>query len=237
MLIQNRKARSNDPNILLLYGPPKIGKTTMLSQLKDCLIVDTERGSQMIGGDIAEIDSYESLKELIGEIRSNPEVKFKYIAIDTIDNVIMWIERFIVEDHNNENSSKIKTFADLSYGVGYTLRQDGVMRVLETFSRITERLILIGHRKIATQADNGLVDPASLDITGKLRNQIFSKCDAIGLVYRDEDQNLMVSFKPNDTVEAGSRCDHLKGKVVPFEWPEIYTELKITNKKEMKNAA
>ena len=107
MLIQNRKARSNDPNILLLYGPPKIGKTTMLSQLKDCLIVDTERGSQMIGGDIAEIDSYESLKELIGEIRSNPEVKFKYIAIDTIDNVIMWIERFIVEDHNNENSSKI----------------------------------------------------------------------------------------------------------------------------------
>ena len=39
-----RKAISNNPKVMLLYGAPKVGKTTALSQLKDCLIIDTEQG-------------------------------------------------------------------------------------------------------------------------------------------------------------------------------------------------
>ena len=51
-------------------------------------------------------------------------------------------------------------------------------------------------------------------------------CDAIGYVYRDDKENLMVSFKANDSIEAGSRCSHLKGQEVKFEWKNIYKEAK-----------
>ena len=37
-----RKPLAVNPKILLLYGPPKVGKTTMLSQLGDCLVIATE---------------------------------------------------------------------------------------------------------------------------------------------------------------------------------------------------
>ncbi len=36
---EKRKAVSINPSTLLLYGAPKVGKTTMLSQLDDCLIL------------------------------------------------------------------------------------------------------------------------------------------------------------------------------------------------------
>ena len=45
-----RKVVSINPSVLLLYGAPKVGKTTMLSQLDDCLIIDTEKGSRKLEG-------------------------------------------------------------------------------------------------------------------------------------------------------------------------------------------
>ena len=55
---------------------------------------------------------------------------------------------------------------------------------------------------------------------------IMSDSDAIGYIYRDEDEQLMISFKPNDSLEAGSRSLHLRGKVLPFDWNKIYKKEK-----------
>ena len=63
-------------------------------------------------------------------------------------------------------------------------------------------------------------------MTGKLKNVIMAGCDAIGYVYRNEKEELMVSFKANDSIEAGSRCPHLKGQEVEFKWNNIYKEKK-----------
>ena len=59
----------------------------------------------------------------------------------------------------------------------------------------------------------------------KLKNMIMSDCDAIGYVHREEEE-LMVSFKSNEAVEAGSRCEHLKGQIFKFEWNQIYKKEK-----------
>ena len=42
------KASRKSPKNMIIYGPPKIGKTTVLSQLNDCLIIDLEDGSDMV---------------------------------------------------------------------------------------------------------------------------------------------------------------------------------------------
>ena len=62
-------------------------------------------------------------------------------------------------------------------------------------------------------------------MTGKLKNIIMSMSDAIGYVFRDEDK-LKVSFQANEAIEAGSRCEHLKGKIIDFKWNQIYKEKK-----------
>ena len=45
-------------------------------------------------------------------------------------------------------------------------------------------------------------------------------------IYREEDEKLMISFKPNDSLEAGSRSAHLRGQVLPFDWNKIYKKEK-----------
>jgi len=103
--------------------------------------------------------------------------------------------------------------------------REKVNKLIDTFSKLTPHLILIGHNKLASAiSDNStIVDPASLNLTGKLKNMIMAKCDSIGYVFRDGiDDSLQVSFKANNALEAGSRCEHLKGKIIPFEWKNIF---------------
>ena len=219
---EKRKAVSINPSTLLLYGAPKVGKTTMLSQLDDCLIIDTEKGSRMIEGYIQEVNSRDELIETLIAIKDSKDVKYKYIAIDTIDKIAEWAERRVCEEES------VSSIADLAFGKGYGLVREKVAKTVSHFKEVAEHLIIIGHRKVAYAVTEGnpIVIPESLDLTGKLKNVIMAGCDAIGYVYRNEKEELMVSFKANESIEAGSRCPHLKGKNVKFEWKNIYKEKK-----------
>ena len=217
-----RKAVSTNPATLLLYGAPKVGKTTMLSSLDDCLIIDTEKGSRMIEGYIQEVNSRDELIETLIAIKDSKDVKYKYIAIDTVDKVAEWAERRVCEEEN------VSSIADLAFGKGYGLVREKVAKTISHFKEVAEHLIIIGHRKVAyaVTEGNAIVVPESLDLTGKLKNVIMAGCDAVGYVYRNEEEQLMVSFKANNAIEAGSRCQHLKGKEVKFTWKNIYKEKK-----------
>ena len=110
--------------------------------------------------------------------------------------------------------------------------REKVSKTIEAFLDVTEHLIIVGHRKPAFAVTDGspIVIPESLDMTGKLKNIIMSRSDAIGYVFRDEDK-LKVSFQANEAIEAGSRCEHLKGKIIDFKWNHIYKESKNGNNK------
>ena len=217
-----RKVVSINPSSLLLYGAPKVGKTSMLSSLDDCLIIDTEKGARMIEGYIQEVNSRDELINTLIDIKDSKDVSYKYIAIDTIDKVAEWAERRVCEEES------VKSIADLAFGKGYGLVREKVIKTVSAFKEVAEHLIIIGHRKVAYAVTEGnpIVVPESLDLTGKLKNVIMSSCDAIGYVYRNDKEQLMVSFKANEAIEAGSRCAHLKGKEVKFEWKNIYKEKK-----------
>ena len=217
---EKRKAISMNPASLLIYGPPKVGKTTMLSKLDDCLIIDTEKGTRMVEGYIKEVNSRKELIETLKDAMEGHE--FKYIAIDTIDKVVEWAEKAVCAEY------EVASIADLTFGKGYALAREKVMNTINAFKEVFEHIIIVGHRKVARAIVDGkaIVEPESLDITGKLRNMIMSDCDAIGYVFRDEDEKLQVSFKASEAVEAGSRCPHLKGQVINFDWNLIYKKEK-----------
>ena len=216
-----RKIVSTNPSVLLLYGAPKVGKTTMLSQLDDCLIVDTEKGSRMLEGYISEVNTRDELIDTLIELKESKDVKYKYVALDTIDKITEWAEKRVCEEED------VRAIGDLAFGKGYGMVREKVVQTIEAFKNVTEHLIIIGHRKVAYAVTDGstIVIPESLDLTGKLKNVIMSGADAIGYVYRNEDE-LMVSFKANEAIEAGSRCSHLKGKEMKFEWKNINKEKK-----------
>ena len=212
-----RKPLAVNTKILLLYGPPKVGKTTVLSQLNDCLVIDTEEGSHMLEGYFHGVDNKEELMEFYKEASDNHG--YNVFALDTIDKVVEWTTKEVVAE------CQVDDIADLPYGKGYGMVRERTMNNIKKLQSLCSKTIIVGHRKTAAAVDNSTaVEPESLDLSGKLKNQIMAQSDAIGYMFRDEEDKLMVSFKAAHAVEAGSRCEHLKGKVFPFDWKKIYVK-------------
>ncbi len=212
-----RKAVSQNPKTMLLYGAPKVGKTTALSQLEDCLIIDTENGANMVDGYIETVSNREELISLLQEAKEGHE--YKYAAIDTIDKIAIWAEKAICEQEN------VTAIADLAFGKGFGMVREKVLNTVNILKEIFPHVIIIGHRKWAKAIvdSKAIVEPESLDLTGKLKNMLMADCDAIGYVYRNEENSkLMVTFQANEALEAGSRSPHLRGKDVELKWNNIY---------------
>ena len=212
-----RKAVSQNPKTMLLYGAPKVGKTTALSQLEDCLIIDTENGANMVDGYIETVSNREELISLLQEAKEGHE--YKYAAIDTIDKIAIWAEKAICEQEN------VTAIADLAFGKGFGMVRENVLNTVNILKEIFPHVIIIGHRKWAKAVvdSKAIVEPESLDLTGKLKNMLMADCDAIGYVYRNEENSkLMVTFQANEALEAGSRSPHLRGKDVELKWNNIY---------------
>lgn len=212
-------ATRKSPRLLTLFGQSKVGKTTTLAKLDNCLIIDTEQGTDMVDAMKVNVSNLQEFMGVLKAIKSS-ENQYRYIAVDTLDNIVHWMEDFVCKQEG------VKTIGDLEFGKGYAIVRDNVMKIIGQLKELpTNGLILVGHRKktlIATESDIK-VNTSSLDLSGKLKNFIMADSDAIGYVFRDED-GIKVSFQADNETEAGARCEHLRGAVVDFEWSNIYVD-------------
>lgn len=216
---QKREPTQRDPGLLVLYGQSKVGKTHVLTELDQCLIIDTEGGARTYEALTVEVSNLKELVELIKELKK-PENKslYKYIAIDTLDNVANWYESNIATSYG------VKSIGDVPYGAGYGVHREKIMVLMKTLRTVCPRIILTGHRKRAIIGDTSIeVQTTSLDLMGKLKNIVSAESDAIGYIFR-RDGKLHVSFETSEELEVGSRCHHLSGQVFEFDWSKIYID-------------
>jgi len=207
-----------NPKLLTIFGQSKVGKTTTLSELDNCLIIDTEKGTDFLSAMKVQANNLKEFIEVLKAIRDSDH-KYKYIALDTLDNLVFWIEHAICAEN------KVKQIGDIPYGGGYAQVRDKVMVMITRLKSLTDQVILIGHRKkTLIGSDNVEVNTSSLDLSGKLKNLVMADSDAIGYVFRNEEGELKISFEASDELEAGSRCLHLRGQVLDFKWSNIYID-------------
>ena len=223
LLTEKRRAMRVDPKVLVLYGAPKVGKTTVLAQLDNCMILDTEQGADYLEGHIKNINSMQDLIAFAAELKETPDHGIKYLAIDTIDKIEDWTVEALCKEHGTEHIGQIESF-----GAGYAYLRDNMVKTIDVLKSLVPHLILIGHRKLAGVQSKDRIDvvtPECLDLIGKVKKAVCNNADAIGYMLRDpESDELIVSFKSGQALEAGTRCEHLKGQSVEFDWSKIYIE-------------
>ena len=120
----------------------------------------------MVEGYIEEVNSRDELIELI--LKAKEGHSYKYCALDTIDKVVDWAEKQVCSEEG------CRAIADLPFGKGFGLVREKVLNTIDTLTSIFPRVIIVGHRKTAKAILEGatMVEPESLDITGKLKNMI-----------------------------------------------------------------
>lgn len=83
---------------MILFGKEKCGKTTALSQLKNCLVVDTEKGTKKVEAlsievpdDLGPVGKMAWLEKLADKLIAEGK-PYDYVAVDTFTEVNEWAE-------------------------------------------------------------------------------------------------------------------------------------------------
>lgn len=238
-----RKAKRLDSKRLLIFGAPKCGKTTIVSELEDTLIVDMEKGSNYVSGMIVEVNNMSEYKALIGALKAEKEANggkmpYRRIVLDTLTALEEISLALAVQLYKktpmgvNFTGSDVRT---LPNGAGYLYTRQAFFKMLKPFENYCDTLILIGHvKEKEISKDGDAFTEKSINLTGRTKDILCSWCDSIALAYR-EDNKTILDFAPSESLIVGSRQKHLIGKkieiatsdedhVITVNWNEIFVE-------------
>lgn len=205
-------AATQDPKYLILFGLPKVGKTTILSTLDNNLILDFEQGTTYVDALKVQINSLKELKECIKAIKDAGK-PYKYITIDTITAVEEMAKPLALQMWQNSplytTKYEVKDITQVPQGAGYSFWRQAIEAIIDLIASATDNIILCGHVKDAALAENVTGSIKQLDLTGKVSRILSARSDAIGFVHRDEDSNLCINFGQSGEVLTGARPKHL----------------------------
>lgn len=240
----------------ILFGKEKCGKTTALSQLENCLIIDTENGSKMVKAlamnvpsDRGPVGKIQWLKKL-GEELVKQGKKYDYVAIDTLSEVNEWAEwsgtfRYMNSpqgksfnrerdkhgnpikggaflDPNDDAYESVHTLAD---GNGYRWSREEMLTIFKLFQNVAKKCVFfvchIEDKFVGLKESTESVVPKQLALTGKLRDILPRKVDAIGYVYNDGGV-IKVNFTGTEEKLGGNRAKHLLGYNDVLDWNRIF---------------
>jgi hypothetical protein len=245
------KAERKDPKTIILFSKPKVGKSSAVAALDNCLIIDVEDGTNFIDAlkinvlKIAKdnkITPITALKQVINKIQEENEKAgkfiYKYGAIDTITA----LEELSIELANNlyKKSPMGRNYTgnnvlELPNGSGYYWARMALNMILDDLQKCFETLIILGHTRDKVIEINGEeLNERGLDLAGKTAAILCSQVDAIGYMYRDENKTI-INFQPSTSLVTGSRSEHLKNKKITLiqenpdgtlkiDWSEIFID-------------
>lgn len=211
------------PKNLIIFSKPKVGKTSLLAQLENCLILDLESGTDYVEAMKIKASNIEDIKK-IGKAIKDAGNPYKYIAVDTItaleEMCIPYAEELYAKtpmgvnwfnpDPEKGGKLKYKTIINMPNGAGYPWLREAFNKVVDYIKTWAPHIILVGHIKDVLLEKNGTeFTSMDLDLTGKLKRIATSQSDAIGYLYRKGNKNIL-TFKTSDEVSCGARPDHLR---------------------------
>lgn len=239
---QRRKATDYNPRLMVLFGKPKCGKSTLMASIDNNLIIDLEDGYRAL--DVMAVQARSAndifeIKNLITEKNKENEDKPFYRFI-TIDNATRLEEYSLVyaaalyrktpmgsnfgykKDKignilkDAKGNKVIDTKADvrqLPNGAGYLYIRQALKEMINMFKPLCDTLILVCHVKDKQIKKNDEeTTEMAVDLAGKTGDIICGEADAIGYVAR-QDNKTLISFVGGDNAIRGSRPLHLREKV------------------------
>lgn len=227
--VKKVEASHKSPQNLIIFSKPKVGKTTLLSMLENCLILDLEGGSKYVDALKIEASSVEEIKAIGAAIKKQREETgkdpYKYVAVDTVtaleEIAVPYAEYLYSKSPMGKNwfnpgggKEKYGTIIGMPEGAGYYWTRQAFVKLADYIKTWAPYVIFMGHVKdTQLEKDGAQFSSLDLDLTGKLKRITASSSDAIGYLYRKGDKNIL-SFKTKDEIACGARPDHLRNQEI-----------------------
>ncbi len=182
-IIRKEEVLPERPVIILLYGSPGVGKTSVFNTSKNPVLIDADRGADR---SIFRQDTIiaSNWKEILAD---ESEIKnYSTVGIDTAKSVL---DDFLMV-HVVEQDYKLKTNKLKAYGA-----------IADEFKLFVNRrrgekldMVIIAHAKEEKDGDNTRISP---DVTGGSKDLLLRIADQVGYMYMDNNQRT-INFNPTD---------------------------------------
>lgn len=140
------------PPRITIYGPEKIGKTTLTSQIEGSLLIDIEAGSGALNvarvmrdAETGMLTTYKSFSEVLTAVETQDH-NYQALVIDSVD----WLESLVFQHVATENGKA--TIADIGYGNGYVAAENIFRDILRRLDGIRNSrnmvIVLIAHSEV-----------------------------------------------------------------------------------------
>ncbi len=217
-IVLPKEKRTNvvkSPRILIIYSPPKVGKTTLVAGLDNNLILDFERGTDYFDAMSMQIDTYQQLYAVCEKIKAAGK-PYRYITADTVTKLEDLAIPLALKLYQQTSMGKAFTgdILSLPNGAGYKYLRDAVQMLIDIMASACERLILLGHvKEKMTEFQGKEVSVREIALTGKIAGITCANADAIGLLYRKGNQCIL-TFETSNEIVCGARPFHLRNKAL-----------------------
>ena len=240
-----------DPKIIIIYGPPKCGKTEQTVKLPKSLIIDLEKGADVHeGAKYIHPENLNDLTEVYKDLRENKKMGnvWDFLVIDTIDKLVEWCESKVVVNYNSEQKKLqqlkpdkaheyplIKVYSEIAYGKGHDMVRNEVRNVLSAFKEMCGiSLIVVAHLKRTLIGETKIeVNETDIELPGRLKSMLTADADGTALCTPIARHIMELNFCTSSTSIAGSRMAHLAGKKfilgderAPHTWADIFPSLR-----------
>lgn len=206
---------------IVIYGPPKVGKSTLASEMGNVLFFDTEGGLTDLEVFKVPIPDWQTFLEWCAAVAAEPS-RYDAVCIDTFDMLALYCTNF------TNNKLGIAHESDADWGKGWKMANQEFTRALAKLASLPELgLILIGHSKdVEIKTRNATYNKSVPSLSGQLKDTVINMADLILFCDFEDDEEgerRIIRTKPSRYWDAGERG---KTPRLPDTLPLDYTSLR-----------
>jgi len=201
----------------LVYGRPKVGKTTFATTWDTPLIIDLENGANDVTCTRVRPRTIKELKESL----TMKEIQdYGTVVVDSLDIVYNLIERNTIATLNKQLKTNYSYVGSFPMGAGWAHAKNSVkswiFQYIIPLTQDDKNVIFIAHEKSEVVKREGKEDETKYGISlpGQTGTLVTSLCDAIGRVHIKNGKH-MLSFSPAHDL-GGSRIKAIAGRDMPL---------------------
>lgn len=141
-------ASTLDGKMILMYGEPKIGKTTFATDFEGAWVIATEKGQDFVSvRPPTEISSWKQFREFVTWLYQTKPLTFgdgqpiKWLVIDRIDDIHRLCNEEVVK------SLGVEDCGELGHGKGWSRLRTEFLRVMSALRSLPYGMICISHER------------------------------------------------------------------------------------------
>ncbi|MGN0184319.1 MAG: ATP-binding protein [Aristaeellaceae bacterium] len=205
------KAKRFEDEITLIYGDPKIGKSTFCSGFENALFLDSETGLSNLSVYRVGIDGWETFIETYKELRDLVKAgkcPYKPLVFDTIDNIYQFCADYVCKKNGLKHPS------DLDYGKGWNMVRTEFNTAMQAYKSLDLGVIYVSHADgTEVKTRTGSYTRYDVSMSGQANKVIVPSCDIIMYAHSVQDKDgverRVLETKPSAYWNAGDKTGKL----------------------------